>query len=178
MFHAQLTGSTDAVVYVSGNKQVYETNRQIFLPIAGQPEYLGENIRAGAVLYNAVWVYYFGGLFGFMESLAFIQRSGVSSSAFLKHAKGIHAVFQWHLEDIVRRVELGEYSSESSSPLDALVDALKCFDQAYTGGGIRSEMIGAIVTLVKRCVDAGGGTRDIAAIVKSIESQCNHQLEG
>jgi 3-hydroxyisobutyrate dehydrogenase-like beta-hydroxyacid dehydrogenase len=158
-------GQPDTLIYYSGDRQVFEGARQPIGSIAGCNEFLGSSAGSAAVIYQAVWGYYYAALYGFMESAAFARRSGIAVADLLPHVQRAGGDLSWHLQDVTRRVSEGDYGGEQAE-LVTYVDGLSATLDSFIAAGVDSKVLRSIVDLTIATSGSGAEHEDVAAVVR------------
>jgi 3-hydroxyisobutyrate dehydrogenase-like beta-hydroxyacid dehydrogenase len=157
-------GRPDTVILTSGDSSLFQTHRDALTALGGGLTHLSDDVTAAATVYQAVWVYYYSGLFGFMESAAYLERSGVSIDTFLSLAERASVDLGRHLTDVTRRVQAGNYAGDQAA-VGTYVDGFRIMSEAFADAGVESEMLKAIRALTDRANQVHP-TEDIAALVE------------
>lgn len=167
MFYPAKAGSDDAVIYVSGPKGLFQRHSDMFATIAGKTAWVGEDMTAASLMYNAVWTYYYSGLFGFLEASAFVRASGLDARTFLELALKSTLDLGEHLREATGRLDRDDLGGDQAA-LDIYVDGFETMERAFTEAGIPSMMLETLRRLSRVAAEAGFGTSDVAAVTTAL----------
>lgn len=163
MFYPARVGSSDAVIYVSGPESLYRRNRGLFEAIAGKAVLVGEEISAASLMYNAVWTYYYAGLFGFLEASAFVRASGLDARTFLNLALESTRDLSEHLREATDRIDRQDFDGDQAA-LEIYVDGFHTMERAFADVGVPSQILETLRLRSQMAVAAGYGRSDVSAI--------------
>lgn len=169
MFYPAQIGSPEAILYLAGDDGPVASVLPVVREVVGSPLHVGTDISSAAVLYNAVWTYYYAGLFGFLEALAFVQRSGASVDVFLAQTIPATGDLSAHLADATRRFISGNLGGEEAT-VGVYVDGFATMRQAFLETGIDSQTLRALHELSQLAARSGHENHDIAAVATILGS--------
>ncbi len=167
MIYPAQIGAREAIIYLAGDDDSVAAVLPTIREIAGGALHVGTDISSAAVLYNAIWTYYYAGLFGFLEALAFVQRNGASVDAFLAQTIPATRDLTAHLADAARRFTSGDLGGEQAT-VGVYVDGFATMREAFLDTGIDSRMLKALHVLSQFAADSGHESDDIAAIATAL----------
>ncbi|MGO4533637.1 NAD(P)-dependent oxidoreductase [Leifsonia sp. 2MCAF36] len=182
MFYPAQVGSDQAVMYIAGPEELYRAHAPVFESIVGTPLLVGTDIAAAAVLYNAVWTFYYSGLFGFLEALAFVKRSGMDPEVFVDQALASTPDLVRQVRDAAHRVGTGDLGGDQAA-VAVYVDGFQTMRNAFGEVGLRSRMLETLSELSSLAEAGGYGRADIAAVTNAVieedarQRQRQRQLE-
>lgn len=157
-------GAPETVIFFAGDPDLYFAHRRELQALAGKGTFLGADITSAATFYQGIWLYYYCAVFGFIESAAFLQNSGIPIESFLPHAQRFTADVLWHIADVTKRVSTGNFSGDQAEST-TYVDSMAAMRDTFVRADIDSRMLAAVCTLVKETSDKYGA-EDIAAMFK------------
>jgi len=163
-------GSREAVIVYSGARQAYSEHSEMLAALAGAQRFVGDADRDASVMYTASWVYYYGGLGGFLEAAAYASSSGADIRDLDALIPAITNQLAAGLADAVGRIRTGNYSGEQG-PVEGHVDGVGTFVSNIRGAGVDADILEGFVTHCRRTTEAGYGSEDIAALFKGIQSR-------
>jgi 3-hydroxyisobutyrate dehydrogenase-like beta-hydroxyacid dehydrogenase len=167
MFYPAEVGSASATMLLAGPRDLYDRFGNTFANIVGDPRFVGEDPRHASILYTAVWNYYYSGLFGFLEGLALVIRSGLSSSDLLDLALVSSRGLTDHLRDATERISENRLDGDQAA-VDVYVEGFDTMAAAFDDVGIRSRMLESLEALSALAHDKGYRRADIAAVTKAL----------
>jgi 3-hydroxyisobutyrate dehydrogenase-like beta-hydroxyacid dehydrogenase len=174
MFYPAQVGSEQAIMYVAGPKDLYRAHAPVFESIVGTPLLVGTDIVAAAVLYNAVWTFYYSGLLGFLEALAFVRRSGADPLVFVDQVLASTPEMVRHVRDAARRVDSGDLEGDQAA-VAVYVEGFQTMRNAFSDVGLRSRMLETLRELSCLAEAGGYGRADIAAVAIAVLEEVDRQ---
>lgn len=167
MFYPAQVGSNTATMYVAGSPNVYARYQSVFENIVGDARFIGQDARRASLLYTAVWSYYYAGLFGFLEALALVTRSGIAPSLFLEQLNAAHGDLIQHVRESAERIIEDRLQGDQAA-VEIYPEGFQTMIDAYHDVGIPTRMLEAQRALSVLARDSGYGRADIAAVTRAI----------
>ncbi len=156
-------GNDNGQILICGNEQSWNSCEPVLRCLAGNFQYLGENIRAAATLDMAWLAQRYGIFVSTAHALLLCESEGVSADQFAKTVAGDRAKI---IADIVHS---GDFSKPSAT-LSVWNAAHEHIRKHAYDMKINTEFPDFVSNLLTRAEDAGYGDEDIAAIIKILRS--------
>ncbi|GAA4484541.1 NAD(P)-dependent oxidoreductase [Microbacterium panaciterrae] len=167
MFYPAQVGSSSATIFVSGSPELYSRFQSIFENIVGDVRFIGHDPRRASILYTAVWSYYYAGLFGFLEGLALVTRSGIEPTLFLDQVRASSSDLIQHLRETAERISEDRLEGDQAA-VEIYTKGFQTMIDTYDEVGIPSRMLEPQRALSAFARDKGYGRADIAAVTRAL----------
>jgi len=164
--YPEAVGRDDTLIYVSGNRALFEAHRASLAALGGRVTYLGEPIAYSAARDVARLTMYFAQLVGFLYSLRLCREEGYPFDDYVADAtNGMPPHVFSAFNKMARAIE-NEAFDESEATVDVMAAALDTMARTYRDAGVNSELPDLLHSLFARASAAGLGKADTAALVK------------
>ena len=156
-------GKDSAQILICGHKQTWDGCKQILGCLAGNLQYIGENIRTASTLDMAWLTQRYGIFVSTAQALLLCEAEGVSADQFAKTVAGDRA------GEFAAIVHSGDFSNPSAT-LSVWNAAHEHIRTHAHDMNINSEFPDFVWNLLSRAEGAGYGDEDIAAIIKILRN--------
>jgi 3-hydroxyisobutyrate dehydrogenase-like beta-hydroxyacid dehydrogenase len=153
------------VIFYSGDEPAFRALEPTLRHLGGRSRFLGSDVGAAAVMYNAVWALTFAAALSFIEAAARVTAAGLEVEDFAARASDSAGDLIEGIPDVIRRMTTGDFAGDQAT-IDIYDEGFVVMQAAFAEHGITSHLVQACAELTGRARCAGLGGEDLSAVSK------------
>lgn len=169
MCYPRAVGNENTVFIYSGNRLTFGESAEILAVLAPAHRHVGEAFGDVAVIYTAVWDFYFSAMGGLFEGMALTAASGLDP----RHLKPLLGSMVEKMlegaEDAFQRIETRGFDGDQAT-VGAHIEGLTATCVEIEGTRVEPRMLKAFVDQLSVARDCGRELEDLAAVADSLIS--------
>jgi 3-hydroxyisobutyrate dehydrogenase-like beta-hydroxyacid dehydrogenase len=167
MVPTDVIGTPDAVILLSGARDVFDAHRQTLQTLAGNLHYLGSDPGAAALHDLAMLDIFYTTMAGIVHAFALVQSDGVAPTAFVPFAGQIVEILPPIIDTLAAAVEAGQHPGDVDR-LQMEVTGMEHIIESSRARGLDVSVLDAVKTLGNRAIAAGHGDDSFSSIVSML----------
>lgn len=167
MCYPRAVGDQDTVILYSGDRHAFLAYQDVLETLAPSQRFVGEDPGDVAVVYTAVWGFYFTAMAGLFDGLALVDTAGISRDHVEGMLEPMSRKFVEGARDVIERLDAGNFSGDQST-IQAHVDGIRATCEDIRTRGVEPRMLDAFVAQLEVAAAKGRGGHDVAAVVEAL----------
>lgn len=177
MCYPRAVGDQDTVILYSGDRHAFVAYEDVLETLAPSQRFVGEDPGDVAVVYTAVWGFYFTAMAGLFDGLALVDTAGISRDHVEGMLEPMTRKFVEGARDVIERLDAGNFSGDQST-IQAHVDGIRATCEDIRTRGIEPRMLDAFVAQLEVAAAKGRGDHDVAAVVEALAMPAPDSRDG
>jgi 3-hydroxyisobutyrate dehydrogenase-like beta-hydroxyacid dehydrogenase len=167
MCYPRAVGAEDTISLYSGNRAVFDEHAELLAVLAPGQRHVGDLPGDVAMLYTAVWGFYFAAMGGLFDGLALTDSVGLSRRGVKEMVRPMASKIVEGALDVIDRLESANFAGDQAT-VAGHVDGLEATSAQMRGLGLEPRMLDAFIDQLKVAADRGRGGEDIAAVAECL----------
>lgn len=164
-------GKADTSILYGGDEELFAEYEDTLRCLAGGQLYVGPDPSGVAMLYTALWSYYFSAVAGFYEAAALAGEAGVGFDQLLDTVQTVMLPqIVGSLRDTAKRLETGDFGPDQGRLVNT-ANTMEDYAAVYDGVGLRGRFIHATHAYLKSAVEAGDGDKNLGALLATVRTK-------
>ena len=157
-------GEQDSTIVTVGSESLWNNSRDMLRILAGESNYIGDNVRSLAILYSALFLPRQGFMFGMIYGALLCKKAGVSMDTYVETLPLTIKVVHDYYDVFASSVPNEDYSNPQAS-IDTYVAAFADTLESFNNINANDEFPELMAKLVNMAADAGLGEKQITSLV-------------
>ncbi len=162
--YPQNIGHDECMIVYSGSSTVFAEFRELLMRFGPASLHTGEQIDGANVLDGGIsGAFMVSALAAFVESAAYVHRSGVSGEAVRAVTRSMMSVLQEQMDTALANIKAGSHATDQAT-VSVYSDAARSWQDAVEKSGQRATMLGAANKLLSAAEDSGLGSLGFSSL--------------
>lgn len=166
-FPSAIGASTTTITY-SGPESIWTKLESLLRTLGGNSRYVGAHYQAANVLEASFpGSFYMSAQMAFLESVSLAQASGIDATTIKNSLAPALDLLRASLIESLEHIDDSRFETDEAT-IDVFLNAAQSYRNTASKAGQRSEMLDALLSVLKRSVAQGHGSLGPAALVRSM----------